>query len=202
LEIRPQVDFRLEKRLSARVRRVRRASGMWRILVPCPVGRIKAQRRKFQHGYHLLARHVEPRNNFLDRSAGFDVLENGRYGIGLSLKTHSPLRQPGTRSTAGHCDQSRVTTTFAPSYRENRNKAQTRAPPADLTPPYSCSFVFIRGHKTGFSRPFDQNPTHVHTPIKKISSARNLHIQQAKPHPLCPPATPTNPNFPPNACYS
>src|SRR5271157_4530746 len=40
-------------------------------------------------------------------------------GIRVPLKTHAPLRRPGTLSTAGHCDQSRVAVAMAcsPSFR-------------------------------------------------------------------------------------
>jgi hypothetical protein len=47
-------------------------------------------------GYHF--------NNFIDRSSGFEILENSFTGIRAPRITHAPFSLPGTVSTTGNGD--------------------------------------------------------------------------------------------------
>src|SRR5260370_12792449 len=53
-------------------------------------------------------------------------------GIRVPFNTHAPLTLPGTLSTAGHCDQSRVAIEKTPAESitlyKSENKAETRMP--------------------------------------------------------------------------
>jgi hypothetical protein len=44
----------------------------------------------------------------VDARTHFEVFKDRSNGIRVSLKTQAPLRRPGTLSTTGHCNQSRL----------------------------------------------------------------------------------------------
>jgi len=62
---------------------------------------------KLKNRFNLFPRHVELFHNFRNAQV-FQVFEYGRNRHTGVAKHPSPLRLPGTLSTAAHCDQSRI----------------------------------------------------------------------------------------------
>ena len=79
---------------------------------------IETASRKFEHGYDLLAGHVEPVHDLVYRGARLEVFKTVETGIRVSLKTQAPPRLPGTLSTAAHCDQSRTAMVRCPCFQD------------------------------------------------------------------------------------
>ena len=68
---------------------------------------LEALRHKLKHRCGLLPRHVELFHYFFDAQI-FEILDDcGNRQPGVP-KNHAPLNRPGTLSTAGHWDQSRL----------------------------------------------------------------------------------------------
>ena len=74
--------------------------------------RIKTAGGKFKYGIDLLPRDVELLDDFFYGGAGFKVSNTADTGIRLLRNTHAPFSLPGTLSTAGHWDQSRVVMSY------------------------------------------------------------------------------------------
>jgi hypothetical protein len=84
--------------------------------------RIEAPGCEFKHRLNLLPRDIVLLDYFFNARAHFKVFKNRSHRHpGILKKTHAPLRLPGTLSTAGHCDQSRLPAMMsAPSFRLTR----------------------------------------------------------------------------------
>ena len=79
--------------------------------------RFGAVRDELEDGLNLLPRDAEFFHQFVNAHV-LKIFKNRRNRHPGSLKTHAPLRLPGTLSTAGHCDQSRLLAMiYAPSLR-------------------------------------------------------------------------------------
>ena len=69
--------------------------------------RLKALRHKIEHRCNLFPRHIELFHYFFDAQI-LEIFDAVATGKRVSRNTQAPLTLPGTLSTAGHWDQSRV----------------------------------------------------------------------------------------------
>ena len=74
--------------------------------------RVEAPGGELKHGVDLFPRNIELLNDLVYAGSSFEVSNTADTGMRVFLNTHAPLSRPGTLSTAGHWDQSRVAMLF------------------------------------------------------------------------------------------
>jgi len=80
-------------------------SHLWRV----GRGFIETTDGELDYRLHLISvQPLEPFHDVVNIGSGFQIFEDGGYQHRVPFKTHAPLTLPGTLSTAGHCDQSRI----------------------------------------------------------------------------------------------